>query len=614
VETDNAFIREVILENFMSYEYGRILFKPGLNLITGPNGAGKSTILIAISVALGQTFTERARKLSDLVRRGKDMARVTLILDNSPRNGKRPLPFRKDTVLLSRYIKKDGSYWYEMDYREVSKVEVVDTLRRLGLNPENLLVIMPQGFVDRFIVMSPEEKLKMVEDAVGIASIRQDLREAKERLESILKDEEEYQGLLEKAVESMEKWKEQYDKLVEYRRLRKRLEELKVERAWALVDKAEKALVHLEERKGRAEKELSKLEGRLEEESSSYLKAEKGIELAIEELIQSLGPLQERARRVGYNDALLSTGKGNGDRKEEEELAEELSAYLSRLRSLTALADELASWKGRLEVTKYRISKVKEEIRKIGREIAEAKDVLERARRDAELLSARPAEVRTVSEVEDEERLVNAQLKAIGAVAEEAERVYLEFKEKIEEYKERLEEVRSNKEEALKEIAERSKEWRRVIKEVLNKIDREFQQILSTINSHGHVELINDEDPEKAGLMLKLGLKGLSLVPLDSYTQSGGEKSAAVMAFLLATQRHILSPFRAVDEFDVHMDPVNRELFFKAIHSYFKGERGSQYVIITPGYPPFFDPETHYIMVQKTVKGSELKVISGEAR
>ncbi|MFB6216866.1 MAG: AAA family ATPase, partial [Candidatus Aenigmatarchaeota archaeon] len=73
---EKSHIKEIILENFMSYEYARIPFKPGLNLITGPNGAGKSSVLIALSIALGQSHTERSRKLSDLIRRGEEMARV----------------------------------------------------------------------------------------------------------------------------------------------------------------------------------------------------------------------------------------------------------------------------------------------------------------------------------------------------------------------------------------------------------------------------------------------------------------------------------------------------------------------------------------------------------
>ncbi len=65
-------IQEVILENFMSYEYARVPFKQGVNIIGGPNGAGKSSLLLAISVGLGQTYTERSRKLSDLIRWGKE--------------------------------------------------------------------------------------------------------------------------------------------------------------------------------------------------------------------------------------------------------------------------------------------------------------------------------------------------------------------------------------------------------------------------------------------------------------------------------------------------------------------------------------------------------------
>ncbi len=78
-------ISEIILENFMSYEYARIPLEPGVNLVCGPNGSGKSSLLLGISVALGQSYTERSKKLSDLIRWGKDIGRVTLVLDNSKR-------------------------------------------------------------------------------------------------------------------------------------------------------------------------------------------------------------------------------------------------------------------------------------------------------------------------------------------------------------------------------------------------------------------------------------------------------------------------------------------------------------------------------------------------
>src|ERR1043166_3369547 len=108
VNAPQTIIREIILENFMSYEYARIPLREGLNLIVGPNGAGKSSILLAISVAMGQAYTERSRKLSDLIRRGKEIARVSLVFDNRETKGRRPIPYSKaDTFMISRYLRKD---------------------------------------------------------------------------------------------------------------------------------------------------------------------------------------------------------------------------------------------------------------------------------------------------------------------------------------------------------------------------------------------------------------------------------------------------------------------------------------------------------------------------
>jgi len=75
----------------MSYEYARVPFEHGVNVICGPNGAGKSSLLLAVSVGLGQSYTERSRNLSDLIGWGLEQDRVTLVLDNSKRGGRRPV-------------------------------------------------------------------------------------------------------------------------------------------------------------------------------------------------------------------------------------------------------------------------------------------------------------------------------------------------------------------------------------------------------------------------------------------------------------------------------------------------------------------------------------------
>ncbi|MEM2027789.1 MAG: AAA family ATPase, partial [Candidatus Bathyarchaeia archaeon] len=166
-------ISEIILENFMSYEYARVPLKPGVNIICGPNGAGKSSILLGISVALGQSYTERSKRLSDLIRWGKDIGRVTLVLNNSRVKGKRPVPkINKDQIYLSRVLRRDGKYWFEIDGVAASKAEVLRLLSHFNVDPDNMLIIMHQDMAEQFILLSPQEKLRLVESAVGLESYR----------------------------------------------------------------------------------------------------------------------------------------------------------------------------------------------------------------------------------------------------------------------------------------------------------------------------------------------------------------------------------------------------------------------------------------------------------
>jgi len=181
-------IREVILENFMSYEYARIPFKPGVNVVCGPNGSGKSSMLLGISVALGQSYTERSKKLSDLIRWGKDQGRVTLVLDNSSKGGRRPAPrIKKDQIFLTRSLRQDGKYWFELENRAATKADIKRLLSKFGVDPENMLIIMHQNMVEQFTVLAPQEKLRIVEAAVGFESYRKNVlkssKEAKPHLE-----------------------------------------------------------------------------------------------------------------------------------------------------------------------------------------------------------------------------------------------------------------------------------------------------------------------------------------------------------------------------------------------------------------------------------------------
>jgi chromosome segregation ATPase len=125
----------------------------------------------------------------------------------------------------------------------------------------------------------------------------------------------------------------------------------------------------------------------------------------------------------------------------------------------------------------------------------------------------------------------------------------------------------------------------------------------------GEVRLINEQDIEAAGLEILVGFKGGKPVPLDAYTQSGGERTTAMMSFLLALQQHVRSPFRAVDEYDVHMDPKNRELIARMLISTVTNGN-AQYIIITPSQITFAKEDVNIITVQNIEGKSVIREVA----
>jgi chromosome segregation protein len=120
---------------------------------------------------------------------------------------------------------------------------------------------------------------------------------------------------------------------------------------------------------------------------------------------------------------------------------------------------------------------------------------------------------------------------------------------------------------------------------------------MSQTMATGEVHLSSVQDIETAGLEILVGFKGGKPVALDAYTQSGGERTTATMSFLLALQQHVRSPFRAVDEYDIHMDPKNREMIAKILLALIK-DANTQYVVITPSQITFAQEDANVITVQ----------------
>jgi chromosome segregation ATPase len=637
-------ISEVILENFMSYEYARVPLKPGINVVCGPNGAGKSSLLLAISVALGQSYTERSRKLSDLIRWGKDQARVTLILDNSKRGGKRPVPkFNKDQIFLTRVLRRDGKYWFELENRAASKQDVERLLAKLGVDPDNMLIIMHQNMVEQFTVLSPQDKLKMVEAAVGLEAYRENVLEAQKKLTRILSQEESISKLLESAEQTLNYWREQYERLQEKKQLMAKRHFLERELAWAEVNRREDIVKDLEAKRERelallrqieeeaktTEEQLKMYQSELEKlknewkkslnETISLEREKAGSQATIslcEQLLAEASFIENQAQG-GRNLKLLKAESLKelieSSRLKVSELDEELTRRMSETRiieeQIEKVGNQILDARVRLALLNYRMENAKANVEDLEKALKDAKAQLDAAVKRAEETGPRIAVIKSVGEILDEIRLTDGHLAALAGVSEDVERMYESYSQLYLELKEKARLVAENREKALEEVKARMQAWRTVIQSLLDRVNLEYQKILANSQAVGEVRLVNEHDIEAAGLEILVGFKGGKPVPLNAYTQSGGERTTATMSFLLALQQHVRSPFRAVDEYDVHMDPKNREIIAQMLISTVKNAN-VQYVVITPSQVTFAEDNVNIITVQNVEGKSIIKEVA----
>ncbi len=647
-------VKEIILENFMSYEYARIPLREGLNLIVGPNGAGKSAVLLAISVAFGQAYTERSRKLSDLIRRGKDIARVSLVFDNSVKKGRRPIPYSKsDTFMLSRYLRRDGSYWFEADYKEIDKSEVVRLLSEFGINPDNLLIIMHQGMIEELGAVTPQERLKMVEEAVGFAEFRQRILLAEQELGGLIGEESSLLQLIDNANQTLEYWKQVYDRYQEKRRLIEHRDLLAREFLWSTETKLSKSLQSAEEKimaKTRALEDLKSQQAeaaadaeqthqtlldkqvdlrklyfalvRAESDKAKDESAENayrsikedlaGLSATVDELL-ARGPEKSTKRIKEVLDYISGKGaSAEGDAKRRKaELEREVSSLqpeISRTEELVKRTMEsYISFRVKSEVLSYRIKVTESDLHDFERSAREYKAELEKLAPDLEKAGSRIETLRQPYEVSEELKLVSAHIQKMQDVPDDAEKIYNDYSGNIEELKVKLAQLQENKKAMLGELEIRKDVWRRAMENLVESADPPYQTVLAAADASGFIKFEEGADIEDAGIQLYVGFRGGSPTTLDPFTQSGGERSVALMAFILSLQARIVSPLRAMDEFDIHMDPRNREAMFKMILSQMKQREASQYLVITPSILTVFDRSAHVITVQAVHGASEVK-------
>jgi chromosome segregation ATPase len=265
--------------------------------------------------------------------------------------------------------------------------------------------------------------------------------------------------------------------------------------------------------------------------------------------------------------------------------------------------------------SRIKLALLKDKRGRLKRSIDALKADLDRANRDlndaeaeAIIRGQRVETGRTSDEILAEIRRTAGIIMGMANVPDEAEEMYANYSHTFQEIQKRVEQVKESRRQVMEEIMERTRKWYDVTQNLLLEVNSRYQSLLSKLQATGEVRLVDSQDIEEAGLEIYVGFNGSRPSKLDLYTHSGGERSTSVMAFLLALQQNVLSPFRAVDEFDLHMDPKNKEVVSEFIVSTMDGAN-DQYMAITPSQITFKEKDVHIVMVHKTDTGSIPKVV-----
>ncbi|KAI9349755.1 hypothetical protein BDR26DRAFT_891806 [Obelidium mucronatum] len=121
-----------------------------------------------------------------------------------------------------------------------------------------------------------------------------------------------------------------------------------------------------------------------------------------------------------------------------------------------------------------------------------------------------------------------------------------------------------------------------------NKISKRAKNTFTMMmNKRGfRAKLLLDHQNQTLDLKVDVHNLGLSQVKnkdKDPKTLSGGEKSFSTVCLLLSLWESMGNPFRALDEFDVFMDAVNRRISMQNMIQYARsGDPPCQYIFITP--------------------------------
>ncbi|HLG11548.1 MAG TPA: AAA family ATPase, partial [Dehalococcoidia bacterium] len=433
------YLKRLELQGFKSFHQKTLFeFGPGITSVVGPNGSGKSNVAESLRWVLGEQSSRnvRARRLEDVIFSGSSqkaavgMAEVSITLDNS--EGWLPVDYGE--VVVTRRAYRGGESEYLINKSKVRLRDVLDLFLRAQVG-QNSYAFMGQGLVEEVLVMRPEERRRLLEEAADVRLLRTRLDEARDRLAATRENLERVNLLLEEIGPRLRQLERQASRAAEHSRLAGELQETLRELYSRLWQDAQETLTRAQAGLDQKQQEMVVTQGEVRACDEGLA----ALSVAVEERERELEARRTRQReltdrvhsleqRMTYDAERLDalTRRQAEIKAELQSLRDERSDLQSSVTQAqergSTIIPEIAAAKSLIETRRQEMGALEQEHAGLRRRVAEGEERLERAKRGAEEAEAALARIsedegRVQTESVDRgtrKRELVAQLKDVG--------------------------------------------------------------------------------------------------------------------------------------------------------------------------------------------------------
>jgi chromosome segregation protein len=398
------------------------------------------------------------------------------------------------------------------------------------------------------------EQVREIESAIEKKRGAIEEREAKaERLAEEVEELEDARGDVDERMGEIEE--EITEATGEIEGLESEIEELEGELADSEIPELTAQLEGIDEEIDGLEDTLDEHDGRLNELQLEKQYAENAIADLDEQASSAEDRIEKQEERIEEFEAGIEEQEGLLEEKREavEELESELAEKKEDRRELRGTlgeaTDERDATKERVGETESRLEGLQAGARGLETDIADL---------ESEVDEYDPEEIPDHDTVEDRIEELTEEMEALEPVNMLAIDEYDRVEGELSTLTDRKQVLVEERKGITDRIESYERQKRETFMDAYRAIDEQFRDIFSRLSAGtGELHLEDEDDPFEGGLTMKAQPADKPIQRLDA--MSGGEKSLTALAFIFAIQRYNPAPFYALDEIDAFLDAANAE-------------------------------------------------------